>query len=290
MNSLSRWQFFVGFVSLLISASLVEAASPWQLPPDTTAVVTGGTKGIGKAIVEELALKGSRVLTCARNPDDLDKCVKEWKAQGLDVTGVAADVATGEGRKVLMDKIYSWLDGKESLDILVNNVGTNIRKPSVDYTDEDIQKVWNTNYHSMFALTVACHPLLKREPGTATSSVINVGSIAGVTCIKSGAPYGSTKAAMNQLTGNLACEWGPHGIRVNCVSPVSFVLQQSLYVEVSDFFLTSNVYLQWYINTELAQQVLKNEAYRSQVLSVTPSKFRFATIPLNVEVSDFFLT
>jgi Tropinone reductase 1 len=175
----------------------------------------------------------------------LEKCVEEWKAQAFDVTGVKADVSTKEGREGLMTDVQSWLDGKDSLDILVNNVGTNIRKPSVEYTEEDIQKVWNTNYHSMFALTVAFHPFLKRGPGEQTSSVVNIGSVAGVTCMKSGTPYGSTKAAMNQLTGNWACEWGPDGIRVNCVTP-------------------------WYINTELAKQVLKDEAYLKSVVERTP--------------------
>ena len=71
-----------------------------------------------------------------------------------------------------------------------------------------------------------------------TSSVINIGSVAGVTCMKTGTIYAMTKAAMGQLTGNLACEWGQNGIRVNCVAP-------------------------WYINTPLARQVLKNEAYKA---------------------------
>ena len=123
-----------------------------------------------------------------------------------------------------------------------------IRKASVDYSSEDLEFIWQTNFFSMFALTTACHGLLKRKraDGAAfTSSVINIGSVAGVTCMKSGTPYSSTKAAMNQLTGNWACEWGLDGIRVNCVAP-------------------------WYINTELAQQVLKDEAYKASVLERTP--------------------
>ena len=190
-------------------------------------------------------MKGSRVLTCSRNTEELEQCVAEWKSQGYDVTGVTADVSTAEGREVLMDEIHSWLGEEGRLDILVNNVGTNVRKPSVEYTDDEIQKVWNTNYHSMFSLTMACHPLLKRKKGELASSVINIGSVAGVACIKTGTPYASTKAAMNQLTGNLACEWGPDGIRVNCVAP-------------------------GYINTELAKQVLKNKDYLKSVVERTP--------------------
>jgi Tropinone reductase 1 len=145
-----------------------------------------------------------------------------------------ANVATPDGRATLVEAIRGHFGSK--FDILVNNVGTSVRKASVDYSDEDVQHVWNTNFNSMFALTIACHPFLKRTDGT-TSSVVNIGSVAGVTCIKSGTPYAATKAAMNQVTGNWACEWGPDGIRVNCVTP-------------------------WYINTPLAKQVLRNETYK----------------------------
>jgi len=222
-----------------------DLTSLWEFPAGTTAVVTGGTKGIGKAIVEELASKGTKVLTCSRNQEDLDGCVESWKAQGWDVKGVPADVASSDGRASLVQDIQEWLGETQKLDILINNVGTNIRKKSIEYTEEDVEKVWQTNFQSMFGLTTACHPLLKREPGQPFSSVVNIGSVAGVTCMKSGTPYASTKAAMNQLTGNWACEWGPDGIRVNCVAP-------------------------WYINTELAKQVLKDKAYAKTVIERTP--------------------
>mmetsp|Transcript_1675 Transcript_1675/g.3506 ORF Transcript_1675/g.3506 Transcript_1675/m.3506 type:complete len:303 (-) Transcript_1675:195-1103(-) len=235
-------------VSCLIFAPTGHGASDagWNLPPKTTAVVTGGTKGIGKAVVEELAKKGCRILICSRNQDDLSRVTKEWSdEQGFDVTGVCADVSSPEGLDSLYSDIESWLGDSGRLDILVNNVGMNIRKSSVEYSKEDTETVWKTNFHSMFDLTMKCYPLLKRNPGETTSSVINIGSVAGVVCMKSGTPYAATKAAMNQLTGNLACEWGLDGIRVNCVAP-------------------------WYINTELAQQVLKDEAYKKSVVERTP--------------------
>jgi tropinone reductase I len=232
--------------------------SLWAFPANrrTTAVVTGGTKGIGKAIVEELAgTFGASVLTCSRSQEDLDICIREWKRIGMDVTGIVADVSVAADRTVLVDKIKEWLSkvGRTNeLDILVNNVGTNRRKPSIDYTTDDIEFIWKTNFQSMFALTVACYDLLKRGDGKgpvsgwACSSVINIGSVAGgPICIKTGTPYSSTKAAMNQVTGNWACEWGLYGIRVNCVSP-------------------------WYTNTELAQQVLQDPTYKKTVLERTP--------------------
>ncbi|CAB9519972.1 5-keto-D-gluconate 5-reductase [Seminavis robusta] len=234
-----------------LASSLSDA---WKLPPATTVVITGGTKGIGKACVEELAgTLGANVFTCCRNQQDLDQCLATWGDQGWNVQGVTADLATTEGRTAFCQKIEEWLQGRR-LDVLVNNVGTNIRKASVDYTPEDVEFVWQTNFFSFFALTTACHKFLTRPQSQSTalpaatgttSSVINIGSVAGVTCMKSGTPYSSTKAAMNQLTGNWACEWGLDGIRVNCVAP-------------------------WYINTELAQQVLKDEAYKASVLERTP--------------------
>jgi len=235
----------------LTFASRVHGAGDvgWNLSPKSTAVVTGGTKGIGKAVVEELARKGCRILICSRNQEDLSRVTKEWnEEQGFDVTGICADVSTSEGLDSLFSKIKKWLENMTDdsrLDILINNVGMNIRKPSAEYSKQDIQTIWKTNFDSTFDLTMRCYPLLKRNPGELASSVINIGSVAGVTCMKSGTPYAATKAAMNQLTGNLACEWGLDGIRVNCVAP-------------------------WYINTELAREVLKDEAYLKSVVERTP--------------------
>lgn len=230
----------------------------WQLPGKTTAVVTGGTKGIGHAIVSELGSSfGCKILTCSRNKEELDRCVSEWRSEGIDVRGCVADVSTSEGRESLIGEVEKMINEGDcanvgKLDILVNNVGTNIRKPSIDYSEEDLEFVLQTNFKSMFELTKLCHKFLKNEKVDGkshcanTSSIVNIGSVAGVTCMKSGTPYAATKAAMNQITGNWACEWGPSGIRVNCVAP-------------------------WYINTALAQQVLKDEDYKKSVLERTPA-------------------
>ncbi|KAL3782537.1 hypothetical protein HJC23_005211, partial [Cyclotella cryptica] len=219
-------------------------SSFWQLK-SKNALVTGGTKGIGSAIVTQLSSLGCTVLTCSRNADELADRLYEWNDQhGLDVHGVVADVSTAEGREILRKEIESRFGGK--LDILINNVGTNIRKKTSEYSEEDFVFLMKTNLESVFELSKLCYPYLKSSAGGHdTSSIVNIGSVAAVTCLKTGSIYAMTKAAMNQLTGNLACEWGPDGIRVNCVTP-------------------------WYINTPLAQQVLKNEAYKASVLERTP--------------------
>lgn len=248
------------FVKLLLVLVLAYASGgEFSVPPppppafwsltSKTALVTGGTKGIGAAIVSQLSSLGCRVLTCSRNGDELAERICEWNDIGLDVQGVVADVSTPEGRETLRNEVETRFEGR--LDILVNNVGTNIRKPTSEYTEDDYSFVMKTNLESVFELTKMCLPYLKRpvqndsNEAFSTSSVVNVGSVAGVTCMKSGTIYAMTKAAMNQLTGNLACEWGLDGIRVNCVAP-------------------------WYINTPLAKQVLKNEAYKASVLERTP--------------------
>ena len=107
------------FHSLTISVSAT-GSSLWKLPSDTHAVVTGGTKGIGKAVVEELASPsglGIRVLTCARHQEDLDARIKEWRSAGMDCSGVVADLSSKEGRDDFLKALREWL-GRKPLDIL----------------------------------------------------------------------------------------------------------------------------------------------------------------------------
>lgn len=166
-----------------------------------------GTKGIGAAVVTQLSSLGCSVLTCARNADELADRLSEWNDQhGFHVHGVVADVSTPEGRDVLRKEVENTFDGK--LDILVNNVGTNIRKPTEEYSEEDYNFIMKTNLESCFEMTKMCYPYLKRTSGKpwdrafshddphVTSSVVNIGSVGGVTCMKSGSIYAMTKAAM----------------------------------------------------------------------------------------------
>lgn len=231
MNHIILLTLLFNLFCLRDSVGSTPNSSLWSLPKKSTAVITGGTKGIGHAIVKELGLTfGCKILTCSRNQDDLDNCIKEWKSQGMDVRGVVADVSTTEGRATLMEKVEEMINEDDCaerghLDILINNVGTNIRKKTIEYSEEDLEFILTTNFKSCFELTKLCHPFMKRDRREGfnhcdkTSSIVNIGSVAGVTCMKSGTPYASTKAAMNQVTGNWACEFGGDGIRVNCVTP-----------------------------------------------------------------------
>lgn len=205
-NMVRFFQFLL--FSLLPTASI---ATSWGFNAGSTALVTGGTKGIGLAIVEEFASLNCTTIVCARNEEDLAKLSSDMltKYDGEErVVTFPADVSTKEGRDKLIKFVRERFDDR--LDILVNNVGTNIRKPTSDYEAEEVEFVMRTNFHSCFELSKSCYSMLKRRPDEPTSSIINIGSVAGDPggCMWTGTPYSASKGAMNQLTGNLACEWG----------------------------------------------------------------------------------
>ncbi|KAG6485928.1 hypothetical protein ZIOFF_054495 [Zingiber officinale] len=185
----------------------------WSLV-GTTSLVTGGSKGIGYAIVEELARLGSAVHTCARSEADLEKCLQEWRGSKLKVTGSVCDVSSPSEREKLMATVKSQFDGK--LNILVNNAGTAIFKPAMEQTPEDFKLLISTNLESAFHLSQLAYPLLKACGG---GSIVFITSISAFIAWDHLSVYASTKGAMNQLTRNLACEWAKDNIRTNSVAP-----------------------------------------------------------------------
>ncbi|WP_044500034.1 SDR family oxidoreductase [Nostoc sp. PCC 7107] len=205
------------------------------------ALITGATKGIGQAIAAEFLGLGAEIMIVARNSEAIEQQLQSWQSQGWLAHGIAADVATSQGRQLIFDQVGQKLSG---LDILINNVGTNIRKKAVEYTAEEYDHIFQTNVRSVFEMCRLVYPLLKAGDN---SSIVNVGSVAGLTSIRTGAPYGMSKAALVQLTKSLAVEWADDHIRVNTVAP-------------------------WFIRTPLTEPLLNNPEVLAGVLAGTPLK------------------
>lgn len=211
----------------------------WTLEGKRT-LVTGGTRGIGRAVADELSSLGADVMVVARQRDAVEAFASQG-GSGPERLGVVADLSTAEGRRALVDQVHSKWSG---LNVLVNNVGTNIRKATLDYSAAEYEQIFATNLTSAFELTRLAYPLL-RKAGTA--SVINIGSVAGTRAVMTGPIYAMAKAALDQLTRYLAVEWGPEGIRVNTVLP-------------------------WYTRTPLAEPVLKDPVRLERIVSRTPMR------------------
>lgn len=155
-------------------------------------LVTGGSKGIGKAIVDECLDLGATVITCCRDVNELNQCMSEW--QGKNVHGCIADVSTVEGRLSLLD-YYNSNFPNVGLNGLVNNVGSNIRKKTIEYTEEEYRKVMSTNLESAFFLSKLFYDKLKQS---GNGNIVNIGSVAGGCglSMRTGSVYAMTKAAM----------------------------------------------------------------------------------------------
>ena len=212
-----------------------EIKNPWRLD-GRVALVTGASRGIGRTVAEALAERGAEVWLMARGAEALQETVAAIRAQGYTAHAVSGDISDAGERADLLRTIKTRAT---RLDILVNNAGFNIRKPVLELSADEIDGVLRTNLLAALELARALHPLLK---GAGQASVVNVSSVAGLTHLRTGVAYAMSKAAMNQMTRNLAVEWADDGIRVNAVAP-------------------------WYI-----EQVLADSDYLQEVLARTPLK------------------
>lgn len=222
----------------------VEAAKLWSLE-GRLALVTGGSSGIGLAVAEEFVRLGASVVAVARDEARLESQVARMREGGGHVRGIAADLSTAEGRARVLRDIEETCEG---LDVLVNNVGVNVRKPAIEFTTEEYERIISTNLTSAFELTRAAYPLLKSAAARAgDASVVNVASVSGLTHTSTGTPYAMSKAAMLQMTRSLAVEWAENSVRVNAVAP-------------------------WYIKTPLVEPVLSDPERLARVISRTPMR------------------
>lgn len=183
--------------------------SPFSLA-GKTALVAGASRGIGLAIAKEVAAAGAHTILASRNAAALEKEAAALNEAGLSAEAFSLDVASDSS-------IQNCVDRFPAVDILVNVAGTNVRKRLKDFTQEEYDRIMQTNLHGLVKLTRGVgQKMIERGQG---GKVVNIGSLMSILGLPYLAVYAMTKSALWGLTRVLAAEWGRHNIQVNCIAP-----------------------------------------------------------------------
>jgi NAD(P)-dependent dehydrogenase (short-subunit alcohol dehydrogenase family) len=175
------------------------------------AIVTGASRGIGRAIAETFVREGASVVICGRKPETLDLVAREL---GPAVMPVVCHVGRSEQIKAMVDTVTRQFG---RIDILVNNAGTNVAQaPCLDVDEGMFDKMIEINLKSAFRLTQLIAPGMC---GRGSGSIVNIASISGLRPQFEGLLYSMTKAALIMMTQSYALELGPKGVRVNAIAP-----------------------------------------------------------------------
>jgi len=183
------------------------------------AIVTGGSRGLGREMAEGLAEAGASLVLCARRTEWLDPALEELSSAGFQVTGQACDVSNPEQVQMVVDLAMGTFG---RVDILVNNAGLSWGAPAEDMPLDKWHKVLDTNLTGAFLFAqAAARQMLLRGRG----SIVNIASVAGIQGLVNGphyTGYAASKAGLMGLTRELAASWGARGIRVNAIAPGFF--------------------------------------------------------------------
>ena len=179
------------------------------------AIVTGGTRGIGYAIVEKYLENHATVILCGSRPETAEKAVSKLKAANPDwpVEGISPDLGNYEAVKAAFDGVREKYG---RIDILVNNAGMSSSTPLSDFTPELFRKIMALNVNAAFYCTLAVADAMAAQ---GSGCILNTSSMVSRDGQPSGVAYPTSKAAINGMTLSLARELGPKGIRVNAVAP-----------------------------------------------------------------------
>jgi NAD(P)-dependent dehydrogenase (short-subunit alcohol dehydrogenase family) len=179
-----------------------------------TALITGGTSGIGRAAANKLAQLGIHVLVVGRNAERGEKTVDEIRAAGGKADFISADLQDAASARAVAKRAIDL--GSGHVDILVNNAGIYPFGPTDEMTEEQFDRVFSINVKAPYFLVAELAPLMAKK---GKGAIVNLSTMVA----DYGAPgmslYGSSKAAINLLTKTWAAEYGPRGVRVNAVSP-----------------------------------------------------------------------
>ena len=181
---------------------------------DKVAIVTGSSRGIGRAIAARLAQHGAKVVVSSRDQNAVDEAAAAIAAGGGETLGIAAHIGHKDQLEALVARTVEKWGG---VDILVCNAAVNpYYGPLSGIGDEAYDRIQNSNVRSSLWLSNMVFPSMAQRGG---GSAIYLSSIAGLKGSDALGAYAISKAALMQLARNLAIEWGPHGIRANCLAP-----------------------------------------------------------------------
>ena len=184
-----------------------------------TALITGGSRGIGRMIAEGFLAQGARVYISARKAEACDQAAKELSAFGHCVS-LPADVSTLDGAKAL---VQAYAKHEKSLDILVNNAGAAWGAPYDEFPESGWDKVVDLNLKTPFFLTQALTPMLRQAATDHLAKVINIASIDGISVNPQETySYAASKAGLIQLTRRMALRLAPERIAVSAIAPGAF--------------------------------------------------------------------
>jgi len=181
-----------------------------------TAVVVGGTSGIGKAIALGLADAGADVVVAGRRAALAGEVAREIEKLGRRAAGKAADVTDTKSIEALAADVIATFG---TVDILVNAAGKTIRRPTIEVSDKEWEDILDTNLTGMLR---ACRAFGRHMIERRYGRVINIGSLTSLLALYEVAAYGASKAGVAALTKSLAVEWAPHGVCVNAILPGVF--------------------------------------------------------------------
>lgn len=181
---------------------------------DQVAIITGASKGIGKAIARALGQQGAKIVIVSRKPEAVEETAKEFMAEGIAAVGIAAHMGDETQIKNMVDQTVKIFGG---IDIIVNNAAINPTFGPIAETDIEVfDKIMQVNIKGPLAFSKLCYPIMKQRGG---GSIINISSIEGITPGLGLGLYSISKASLIALTKVLAKEWGADHIRANVICP-----------------------------------------------------------------------